>query len=203
MKIYDISMAINEKMLVYPGDKRFDFKFVEKTPPEEWNLSIFSIGTHTGTHLDSPLHLFGDGKRIDQIDLKQCYGNALLLDLMNIPFGGSIGEKDLQKFQIKKNDIILFKTKNSETDYRAFREDYVYLSEDGAKFLCEKGIKAVGIDSLTIGPRETHFILLSKEILVYEGLDVRKVHPGKYIFSGFPIKVPLEGGLTRAVLIEE
>ena len=47
-----------------------------------------------------------------------------------------------------------------------------------------------------------HFILLSKEILVYEGLDVRKVHPGKYIFSGFPIKVPLEGGLTRAVLIE-
>ncbi len=203
MKIHDISMAINEKMLIYPGDQGFKFNFIKKNPPEDWNLSVFSIGTHTGTHLDSSLHLFEDGKKIDQIDLNKCYGNALLLDLGEIPFGGCIREKDLKKFQIKKNDIILFKTKNSTTDYKSFRDDYVYLSEDGAKFLCDLGVKAVGIDCLTIGPRETHVILLSKEILVYEGLDVRNVNPGKYIFSGFPIKIPLEGGLTRAVLIEE
>ena len=126
-----------------------------------------------------------------------------MLDLREIPFGGSITEKDVLKFQIKKNDIILFKTKNSTTDYDTFRDDYIYLSEDGAKLLCKIGIKAVGIDCPTIGPRETHAELLSKEILVYEGLDVRSVKPGKYIFAGFPIKVPLEGGLTRAVLFEE
>ncbi|QEE16743.1 cyclase family protein [Promethearchaeum syntrophicum] len=203
MKIYDISMAIDEKMLTYPGDPGFSFKFIKKNPPENWNLSFFSIGTHTGTHLDSSFHLFDDGKKIDQIDLNKCYGNASLLDLQEIPFGGSITEKDLLKFQIKKNDIILFKTRNSKTDYETFRDDYIYLSKDGAKYLYKIGIKAVGIDCLTIGPRETHVELLSKEILVYEGLDLRLVKPGKYIFSGFPIKVSLEGGLTRAVLIKE
>ena len=65
MKIYDISMPIKEKMLVYPGDRGFEFNFIKKIPPEDWNLSIFSIGTHTGTHLDSSLHLFKNGKRLN------------------------------------------------------------------------------------------------------------------------------------------
>ena len=67
---------------------------------------------------------------------------------------------------------------------RGHNEDYCnlwpYLTEDGANWLLEKGVKGVGIDAMSVGgplPGEggpPHKILLAKDIWLLEELYIRK-----------------------------
>ena len=76
------------------------------------------------------------------------------------------------------------------------------LSKDGAQYLVDKGIKAVAIDYLSIGPRDVHDVLLKNDVLVYETVNLTDIHPGKYFFIGLPLKIRTEGCPVRAILIE-
>ena len=106
------------------------------------------------------------------------------------------------KFEIREDDIILIKTKNSYSDYRTFQKDFVYLSESGAKYLLNKKIKAFGLDYLSIGPKEVHNLVILNDIIVFENLYLKNITPKRYIFVGLPLKIKLEGAPTRAILIE-
>ena len=55
-KIYDISMQITEKMMVYPGDPKPKLEWIEKMPKFSSNLTRLTMGAHTGTHVDTPKH---------------------------------------------------------------------------------------------------------------------------------------------------
>ena len=65
MKIYDISVVLDKDTAVYPGDPGIEIHQVEKFTTNGWNLTKFSIGSHTGSHLDSPLHISDIGNGID------------------------------------------------------------------------------------------------------------------------------------------
>ncbi|MGQ9473856.1 MAG: cyclase family protein, partial [Candidatus Caldatribacteriaceae bacterium] len=77
----------------------------------------------------------------------------------------------------------------------------------GAQFLAEKKLKGVGIDALGIEREQkdhaTHRILLSQDILIFEGLALQTVSPGWYYFMAFPLKVQKgDGAPARAVLVQ-
>ncbi len=204
MKIFDISMELKEKMLYYPGDPKMDVNIAPKSLNTEWNLSEISLGVHNGTHVDTPNHL-GDkylSKGLD-IELNKCYGEAIVMDFSEIPFGKSIGVKDLEKYSISNSKIVLLKTKNSTILNKEFRKDFVYLSNEGAQFLLNAGVKTIGIDYLSIGPRDTHETILLNGILIYEGLNLKHIKPNFYLFIGFPLKLNTEGIPVRAILIKE
>ncbi|MCF2140282.1 MAG: cyclase family protein [Candidatus Lokiarchaeota archaeon] len=207
MKFYDISLQIDETLLNYPGDPPVKFQKIETIGKSQWNLSIISLSAHSGTHVDSDLHISATGRPASEINLEQCYGKALVVDLTELSLGEMIQIHHLKNFIIHPQDwtnlIILFKTGNSKIGYDTFHEDWVGLSLEGANFLRKCGIKAVGIDSLTIGTYDTHKELLLHQILVYEGLNLVDVTPGEYLFVGFPIKIRTEGAFVRAVLIKE
>ncbi|MEI6157040.1 MAG: cyclase family protein, partial [Atribacterota bacterium] len=85
------------------------------------------------------------------------------------------------------------------------RPDFVYVEEPGARFLSQQKLKGVGIDALGIERNQpghpTHRLLLEKEVLIYEGLDLRRVTPGKYYFFAFPLKIKgADGSPVRALL---
>lgn len=203
MKIFDISPLIHEKMLIYPGDGKVKFKNLKKAKNGGWNLSEFCMGGHTGSHVDTPLHISVDGKGGDAIDLTLCYGKCDVLDLSNVKIGNQITKSDLEYQSIKLGRIVLLKTQNSNLDRIKFNKQFITLSEDGANYLARFKIKAVGIDYLSLGNHKVHETLLMKGILVYENLDLSNVQPGNYIFSGFPLKMPIEGIPTRCILIKE
>ena len=107
---------------------------------------------------------------------------------------------------------MLFKTLNSFDniiEQERFREDYVALSPEGAEWIVRNNIDLVGIDYLSIqsfgedGDR-THKTLLENEVLILEGLDLRKVSRGIYKLIALPLSIPeAEGAPVRAVLIKE
>jgi kynurenine formamidase len=52
---------------------------------------------------------------------------------------------------------------------------FVRLTDSGARFLIERGVRLVGIDYLSIGDAEAHQELLGARVIALEGLDLREV----------------------------
>ncbi len=211
MKVIDISVIISEDMHVFPGDpKPLITRVLNISAGSPYNLSNLSISAHAGTHIDPPLHFLEGEKGIDKIKLDNLVGYAFVLDLTDL--NEKITAEDLKKFEdhIKENDIILFKTKNSflwkEKD---FSKNYIYLTEEAAKYLIENGVRTVGTDYLSIEKfgsegAKVHKGLLKNEILVIEGLDLSNAEQKKYFFVCLPLKIKDgDGGPSRAILIEE
>ncbi|MHA2330295.1 MAG: cyclase family protein [Candidatus Hodarchaeales archaeon] len=205
MQIIDISLELERKMLVFPGDPQFNLiSILDMSKGDEINISEVKMGVHTGSHIDSPLHFIENGKSITEIPITRFYGRCEVLDLTAIEFGEKIRKKHLERNIIDTETIYLFKTKNSTIEGTKFREDHVSLSLEAAKFVILSEIKTIGIDYLSMGSSSTHKLLLSKETVIYEGLTLNHVNAGIYTFIGFPLKiVGCEGAPTRAILLKD
>lgn len=205
MKIYDLSPEISECMAVYKNnvEKKPRLK-VTRTIKEGANESRIEIDLHTGSHVDAPCHFLQKGRSIEQIDLSKFMGACLVIDFTKVK--GRINEKSFKNSKIKKNDIVVLKTKKAPD--KKFNRNFTYLEKSGASYLMKKGIKAVGIDSLGIERsqpnHETHKILLKRNIPIFEGLDLSKVRQGRYYFYGLPLKIRKgEASPVRAILIRQ
>lgn len=205
MKIFDISLPLNEQTITYPGTTSLKITATKSTNTGS-ALSEIKIGSHSGTHIDAPSHVIENGKSIDQLNLESFYGEARVLDLTNV--AGGITVSDLEGKNIKAEERILLKTNNSKRGFKEFFEDYVYLSSEAASYLAGLGIKLVGVDSLSIKQRGSkdnspHTELLSKDIPIIEGLNLSEVEEGEYTLVAFPLAfIGIDGSPTRAVLIK-
>ena len=102
----------------------------------------------------------------------------------------------------------MFKTRNSARRWyeEAFIEDFVYVSQEAARYLATREVQTVGIDYLSVGGFikdgvETHQALLEASIWVIEGLDLSQVEPGEYELICLPLKVERgDGAPARAIL---
>jgi len=103
---------------------------------------------------------------------------------------------------------VLFKTRNSTRCWQSdsFVEDFVYISQEAARYLAESAVQTVGVDYLSVsGFRkdgvETHRALLEAGIWIIEGLNLSQVQSGRYDLICLPIKmVDGDGAPARAVL---
>jgi arylformamidase len=100
------------------------------------------------------------------------------------------------------SERLLLKTPNSRLwEQDSFVRDFVRLDASGANALIERGLRLVGIDYLSIGDPAAHLALLSRGVAVVEGLDLRRVNPGRYVLACLPLKIGgCDGAPARAVL---
>lgn len=207
MKLIDISWPISEKMTAYKDNKTVAFKHNKTFKEHNVVDSTITFGSHTGTHIDAPMHFVKNGESIDQVDLTTHNGWCQVLDLTKVT--GGITKDHLKNHEIKKDVVILLKTKNSaRSPLEAFDPEFVYLTESGANYLVGKQAKGVGIDYLGIErnqpKHETHTTLMKNKITIIEGLRLQHVDAGEYFLFCLPIYVlELEAAPARAVLIQE
>lgn len=204
MRIIDISMRIHEDMIVYPENPRPKIEQYATVREDGSNESKIILGSHTGTHIDTPFHVKENGKSLGEIPLENFYGKCKVLDLLNK--GNEIHRKDLAQYKIEKDDIILLKTKNSIKQYKSFRKDFTHVKLDAAKYLVKKKIKTLGVDYLSVekfNEDEGVHDLLLDNITVFEGLCLKDVDPGEYVFVGLPLKIDGDGAPARAILISK
>jgi len=206
MKIYDISMEISLKMPVYKGkkDKRPVFRTVSTLKTGTSYETRLDISLHTGTHMDSPLHMIEGGENIESISLEQVITRCRVIDLTDVE--EKITKIDLETKEICENDFILLKTKNSTENI--LEGNFIYLDKTGAEYLRDKKIKGVGIDSLGIErdqpAHETHLTLFEAGIVILEGLKLDQVDEGEYFLFAAPLKIKgVEAAPVRAVLISD
>jgi arylformamidase len=149
---YDISVPLKQGMNYLPLDpvppKIYRFNDVELGA--KVTMSMLEIISHTGTHIDTPLHFIPGGSSVSDMALDATIGPARVLDIKDPE---KIKVQELKKHNIRKGERILCKTRNSPRVYESpkFIEDYVYLDADAAVYLAEKGITLFGLDYFTIG----------------------------------------------------
>ena len=165
-----------------------------------YNLSRLVFGTHSGTHVDAPLHFIAAGGSVDQLPLDALIGPVLVVDARDVvrEIGVELVERELPA----GCERVLFSTRNSELwDEPGFRSDFVGISLQAATLLAERGVRLVGIDYLSVGSPETHRELLSHGVILLEGLDLRGVAAGRYRLACLPLRiVGADGAPARAVL---
>jgi arylformamidase len=203
LEFYDISMLIDEKMIVYPGNPSPEILQYSSIPINKTNESIICLGSHCGSHVDTKRHIKNESERSKSLPLDSFYGECKVLDLTHVE--KEIHKKDLENFNIQRNDIILLKTKNSIIGYREFRKDYVHLKLDAAEYLVNLGVKTLGFDYLSVkkfgSDDEVHNVLI-ENLTLFEGLNLGQVSEGKFIFAGLPLKVDCDGAPSRVILIK-
>jgi arylformamidase len=210
MPIYDISLSISESLVVWPGDPP-----VRITQPAHLDrgdvatLSRLDMGAHTGTHVDAPAHFVAGGLTVDSMDLEVLVGPAWVIDAREADL---LSAEVLARLGIPPGiERVLFRTRNSDRWMRGeaqFFEDYVGVTEDGARWLLDRGVRLVGMDYLSVAPyRDTvpvHQILLREGVILVEGLNLSGIAPGRYRFVCLPLKVAGgEGAPARAILMDE
>ncbi len=206
-QLIDISVTLQPAMPIWPGNKPFSITQTDRIKSGSVaNVTRLETGSHTGTHIDAPLHFVDDAKTTEEIPLEKLVGACQVIDLQGKT---SITAADLAKVKLLRGvKKLLFKTDNGklwENPVHPFYEDFCALTAAAAQWVTDKGIHLVGIDYLSIqlfhDSPETHVILLSKEVVILEGLDLRHVQPGKYRLVCLPLKIKgVEGTLARAIL---
>lgn len=208
MRIYDISVPLSSTLPTYPSDPPVviePFKQIGKGSRS--NVSRLSLGNHTGTHFDPPIHFLPDGKTIDQLDLRVLCGRARVVDFTRVE--RAITARALERARIpRQTQRLLFKTRNSALwECAGFQTDYIGIAWDAAEWLVARGVKLVGVDYLSVetyGASEprTHRTLLGAGVIIVEGLNLRGIKAGTYTFIGLPLKIQNgDGAPGRAILI--
>jgi arylformamidase len=193
---------------VYQGNAPLKFEFVmDMRKGDALTLSAYSLGAHSGTHIDAPMHFVRDGASIDRVPLEALIGPARVID---IPDGvQSINAAELNGHGWRGAQRIIFRTRSALRGWMhspTFHHDFAYIAPDAAQLLADAGVKLVGIDYLSAeqfgAPAPmTHRILLGKGIPIVEGLALDGIRAGDYDLIVLPIKVGgHEGAPARAVL---
>ena len=206
-RLFDISVPVMNGGVVYPGNPEIHIE-----PQQDMakggssNVSLISIGSHTGTHVDAPKHMILDGAGVDALPLDALIGPAIVVafddDVM------AVTEAYLRAQPIAGHARVLLKTRNSQfIRKRDFHRDYTYLAPEGAEYLASLGVRLVGIDYLSIeqfhsGHHRTHKTLLSRGIVIVEGLDLSEPPAGTYELYCLPVLLAgIDGAPSRAVLM--
>lgn len=207
MRRIDISMPLFEGMPSFPNDPPF-----ARTPQrsrasgDAYELSRLSMGSHTGTHLDPPVHFVPGGTTADRVDLDALNGPCRVVEVA--AFLATVGAESVRAIPAG-TERVLFRTANSPRWARslAFFSDYVGLAPAAAEALLARGVRLVGIDALSIenDPTEAypvHHLLLRRGTLILEGLLLADAPAGEYRLECLPLRLrDGDGSPARATLV--
>jgi arylformamidase len=207
----DVSLPLSPELLTWPGNPPVEVVANQRIADgDAANVSELRLGTHSGTHVDPPVHFLDGGAGVDRVSLDVLIGPCWVADATGR--GGAVGADDLDALDVPTGtDRLLLRTDNSERWSRPtepFPESYVSVASDGARWLVDRGMRLVGVDFLGIeargsGDHATHVTLLSNDVVIVEGLDLRGVRQGAYDLIVMPLRlVDGDGGPARVALRE-
>jgi kynurenine formamidase len=222
-RVLDLSYAINDKLVPWPGDEKwFEAKVNATVEKNGYFTRSFWMLEHYGTHLDAPAH-FPPGKTtVDQIPVKQLFGPAVVLDVRNegakdadyqLP-AVRVEEWEKKHGQIPEGAIVLLRTgwASRWPDAQKYRNQdaqgkmhFPGFSVEAAKLLVARKVSGLGCDTLSVdyGASEdfaVHHLVLGAGLYQLENLaDLRELPEAGAFLVVAPIK--LEGGSGGAVRV--
>ena len=196
MKIYDISQELLSSA-VYDGDPAPGATRIRSMDEGElYNLTALSMCVHNGTHVDAPRHFINGGKDVSDIPLEKFVGAAYVTHI-----DGEIDADTVRDLIRRAGEV------SPDSARRILIGGSGVLTLDAASTLADSGILLVGTESQSVGPVDApmavHLALLSREVVLLEGLRLSSVPAGVYFLSAQPLNIKgADGSPTRAILID-
>ena len=213
MKIFDITLPITNDLPGWPGDTPIDIQQTSRIGDgENANVSKIQFSVHTGTHIDAPLHFIESGISIDKIPVSKLIGQVYVIEIeesINL-ITAEVLKKHPTRQKWERSKKILFKTRNSsfwKHSSNEFLTDYVGVDTSASEFLAGFNFDLIGIDYLSIAAYQDilkpHQILLRREIVLLEGVNLENISQGFYEIYCLPLLIhDSDGAPARVILVQ-
>jgi arylformamidase len=205
MKLIDITVPIDSRLATYPGNTPFALDAIKRIANgDSSNVSTLRLSAHAGTHVDAPRHFFDDGTGVEALPLEMLCGRTRVVELTT---RRAVTAEDLAGVDLREDVRILLKTHNSRLwGSPEFHQDFIGMTEGGARFLVDRGVKVLGVDYLSVEQYKApgapaHHVLLGAGTIVIEGLNLRDVEPGSYEMFCLPLPVVGADGAPARVIL--
>ncbi len=81
-KIVDLSLVLSSCMPAWPTQPNFLYEQTRNVARDGATLHVIrQMATHTGTHVDTPLHFVAGGASVDQLPVDVFMGEGVVVDL--------------------------------------------------------------------------------------------------------------------------
>lgn len=210
--IHDLTINLDENTVPFPdsGDPHMTWKHLVDHNVYKCQVSLFSMVTHLGTHVDAPLHYCKGGKTTAEIDLSAYAGPAVCLDFT--PYMNPDGEHDIAEVMeankdiIKPGDIIVLYTGYEDLVGTMEYFDYNDFAGSTGEILEKYGCKGIGFDMSSIDRSGlAHQAVLSRGMSIIESLiNLKPLIGRRFYLSAVPLKfTDGDGSPTRAYAVTE
>ncbi len=208
---FDLTQPLFPGAPVFPGDPAVAIE--PWTAAEPWRVSELRLGSHSGTHMDAPRHLFPDGATIDAFTPDRWIGIAIVVPVPGAAADAPFGPEVLEPLPagLPPGWFALLATGWDRHWGEADHFRHPYPSPDLARALLAAeaglvGIDAASVDSSVSGGDATHRVLLGAGIPVVEhlrGLDrLTAWAPYRAVFAPLAL-TDADGAPVRAVAWQE
>lgn len=201
----DVSVPVRDGMVHWPSDPPVRIGLsMSIAGGDAANITEVAMSAHTGTHMDAPRHFIDDAAGIDALPLEATVGPARVIEIGDPQV---VTAAELDRHGLDGAERLLLRTRNSE--HRWWEEDFddgfVHIEPEAAELIAGAGIRAVGVDYLSVGGMEsgvqTHLALLGAGVWIVEGLDLSGIEAGEYELLCLPLRlVGADGAPARALL---
>ncbi len=167
-RVVDLSYAINDKLVAWPGDTRvFEAKPNATVEKNGYFTRSFWMLEHYGTHMDAPIH-FPPGKTpVDKIPVERLFGPAVVIDVREEAEKDPDYRLTLERIarwekehgHIPQGAIVLLRTGWAARwpDAKAYRNEdaqgvmhFPGYSTDAVVRLILRKVSGIGIDTLSV-----------------------------------------------------
>lgn len=212
MKVIDLTHFISPDMPVYPGTEGPKFETANTYEKDGFKETLMTMFSHTGTHMDSPAHLFKENTTLEQFPVTQFVGTALVIDCSYLEEGQCITMNDINKHKQYADaaEFILFYTGwERYWGTEKYFGEYPCIDTEVAEYLVNSHKKGIGLDTIGLDPvADTNLtlhkiVLESGEFVVIENLmNLKIVGNGIFTLCALPLKhVKADGSPIRAIAI--
>ncbi len=223
-RVVDLAQPLEEHMPTYPTHSKFYHNLWGSYWHGDRSLTYqLVMNEHSGTHVDAPAHFISDANprahvTIEQIPLTRLIGRGARLDCRRFGEGdyvpaSFVTEWEAQHGGLEAGDIVLFDFGwaghwGVRPHNKRYLADWPGVSMEAAKYLIEKSVAALGVDTLSPDPPESlcknpiHPVVLEKQVLIIENLSNLDQLADFFLFLALPLKIRAgSGSPVRAVAL--
>jgi arylformamidase len=206
---------IDLTLTVRPGMRGVEFEKLHTVNEHGWNSRLLHLYSHSGTHMDAPLHFAAGDGTIDRIPLDRCLGPAWVIDLPGTQPKALITVANLGQMakRIQPGDALLLRTGWSAyaDEPVQYRDNLPRIGQDLAEWCVGRKIRLLGVEPPSVADVHNldevsviHRILLGGGVIIVEGLaNLAALRQERVYFGAVPLKIEGgDGSPCRAFAIE-
>ncbi len=207
-KIIDLTLPINSNV------SGVSITPAKTLAADGWNATTLHLYSHSGTHMDAPVHFEVNNQTIDTIPVNRFISEAWVVDLRHVQPSQTLTVADMNPIatNVQKGQSILLHTgwsKKLGTD--TYRNQLPKISPELALWFGKKGVNILGVEPPSVADvnnikevTEIHTILMENNVVIVEGLtNLEQLSKNKITLIALPLKVENgDGAPARVIAIE-
>lgn len=210
LQVIDLTHLVTNDMPVFPGSEPPEVAQIASVDSSGYNEKQLQLSTHTGTHIDCPLHLLPGGLNTSTLPAGKFVGQGTVIDCRNLPEPVITASwLKLHEAQISRADFVILHTGWSRFwGSEAYYAGFPIPDAAGARYLADFALKGLGIDAISFDTIDSdelpvHNVFLSKGLVLVENLTGLEALPRDgFLFCCLPLKIKNgDGSPVRAVAL--